>query len=177
LESAKFTADGRFYHGGVQPWHVNYRMAVTSSIGSDFSFSGYNSGAGNAGGCFLARVEATANSLFSGYYGALNVGTITTNGTGMVFNSASDVRLKTNIVDAADAGDLIDGMQVRSFDWRSDGSHQRYGFIAQELHEVAPEAVTVGDIWMVDPSKLVPLLVKELQGLRARVAALEAKLA
>jgi len=68
---------------------------------------------------------------------------------------------------------------VRSFKWNVDDSEQRYGFIAQELVEVAPEAVhqpedpdaTMG----VDYSKLVPMLVKELQSLRARVAELEGK--
>ncbi len=49
--------------------------------------------------------------------------------------------------------------------------------IAQELQSVAPEAVTEGDtetdMMGVDYSKLVPMLVKEIQSLRARVAQLE----
>jgi hypothetical protein len=68
-------------------------------------------------------------------------------------------------------------LQVRKFDWKSDGSHQRYGFIAQELVTVAPEAVHQPEdtekMMAVDYSKLVPMLVKEIQSLRARVAALE----
>ena len=62
------------------------------------------------------------------------------------------------------------------------GGHNRYGFIAQDLHAVAPEAVTAGDVgdeiekvWGVDYSKLVPMLIKEVQSLRKRVAELEAK--
>ena len=51
--------------------------------------------------------------------------------------------------------------------------------IAQELQTVAPEAVTEGeteeDMMSVDYSKLVPMLVKEIQSLRARVNALEAE--
>jgi hypothetical protein len=49
--------------------------------------------------------------------------------------------------------------------------------IAQELLEVAPEAVSQGeteDVMMgVDYSKLVPMLIKEIQSLRNRVAQLE----
>jgi hypothetical protein len=89
------------------------------------------------------------------------------------------LRLKENIQDAAPASALIDAIQVRQFDWKSDGSHQRYGFIAQELVTVAPEAVHApadpDEMMAVDYSKLVPLLVKELQSLRARVAQLESK--
>jgi hypothetical protein len=49
--------------------------------------------------------------------------------------------------------------------------------IAQELQTVAPEAVSTpensDDMMGVDYSKLVPMLVKEIQSLRARVAQLE----
>ena len=60
-------------------------------------------------------------------------------------------------------------------------THQSYGFVAQEEALVYADAVTQGDDgeeitrqWGRDDSKLVPLLVKEIQSLRARVAALEA---
>ena len=97
--------------------------------------------------------------------------------TGVAYNTTSDERLKENIVDAPSASDDIDAIQVRSFDWKADGSHQKYGMVAQELQSVAPEAVTEGetedDMMSVDYSKLVPMLVKEIQSLRARVAQLE----
>jgi hypothetical protein len=95
------------------------------------------------------------------------------------FNTTSDKRLKHAIVDAPDAANLIDALQVRSFKWKVDDTAQRYGFIAQELLEVAPEAVNVPEdedkMMGVDHSKLVPMLVKEVQSLRARVAQLEGK--
>lgn len=107
------------------------------------------------------------------------VGSITTNGTSTTYATSSDVRLKTNIVPAADAGGLLDAIEVVSFDWLA-GGHTDFGMIAQALHAIAPDAVNVGDdgaevekTWGVDYSKLVPLLVKEVQSLRARVAALE----
>ena len=107
------------------------------------------------------------------------VGSITTNGSATLYNVTSDHRLKENIVDAPDFGSLIDSIQVRSFDWKVDGSHQRAGFVAQELVTVAPEAVhqptDTEEMMAVDYSKLVPMLVKEIQSLRARVAQLETK--
>jgi hypothetical protein len=105
------------------------------------------------------------------------VGTISSTTTATAYNTSSDARLKENIADAEDAASLIDAIQVRSFDWKADGSHQRYGMVAQELLEVAPEAVSgdpeSDDMMGVDYSKLVPMLVKEIQSLRARVAQLE----
>jgi hypothetical protein len=105
------------------------------------------------------------------------VGTVSVTGSTTAYNTSSDQRLKENIVDAEDAGAKVDAIQVRKFDWIADGSHQDYGMIAQELQSVAPEAVS-GDadsdeMMGVDYSKLVPMLVKEIQSLRARVAQLE----
>jgi hypothetical protein len=105
------------------------------------------------------------------------VGTISSTITATAYNTSSDQRLKENITDASSASDDIDAIQVRSFDWKADGSHQKYGMVAQELQSVAPIAVT-GDadsdeMMGVDYSKLVPMMLKEIQSLRARVAQLE----
>jgi hypothetical protein len=123
-------------------------------------------------------ISSTIYAYFT--YAGLGVGSITQNGTtGVLYNITSDQRLKENIKDSNSASDLIDAIQVRQFDWKSDGSHQRYGFVAQELVSVAPEAVNQpadpDEMMAVDYSKLVPMLVKEIQSLRIRIAQLEAK--
>ncbi len=68
-------------------------------------------------------------------------------------------------------------MQVRQFDWKSNGQHQEYGMVAQELLPIAPDSIAQGeteeDMMGVDYSTLVPMLVKEIQQLRQRVAQLE----
>jgi hypothetical protein len=105
------------------------------------------------------------------------VGSISVTGSATSYNTSSDERLKENIADSDDAGSKVDAIQIRQFDWKADGLHQDYGVIAQELVEVAPEAVSEGDteeeMMGVDYSKLVPMLIKEVQSLRSRVAELE----
>ena len=104
-------------------------------------------------------------------------GSIKITGAATSFNTSSDERLKENIRDADDAGAKIDAIKIRQFDWKTSGEHQDYGFVAQELLPVAPEAVSEGytadDMMSVDYSKLVPTLVKEIQSLRRRVEELE----
>jgi hypothetical protein len=104
-------------------------------------------------------------------------GSISISGSTTSYNTTSDQRAKENIVDAPSASDDIDAIKVRSFDFKADGSHQKYGMVAQELSTVAPEAVSVPDdaeeMQSVDYSKLVPMMLKEIQTLRARVAQLE----
>jgi hypothetical protein len=128
----------------------------------------------------LAQNHSTANvggdyfTVF-GYNGSV-IGSVTQSGTtAVLYNVTSDQRLKENIVDAPDFGSVIDAIQVRQYDWKTDNTHQRAGFIAQELVTVAPEAVhqptDADEMMAVDYSKLVPMLVKEIQSLRKRLAA------
>jgi hypothetical protein len=160
----------------------NLLVGTTSSFGKVVaSQSGsadvFYAGIGASGSAFT--VAGTASTMTVGYFVTSSglAGSITCSGTATSYNTSSDVRLKHDIVDAPDAASLIDAIQVRSFKWNADNSEQRYGFVAQELVTVAPEAVhrpvNSEDMMAVDYSKLVPMLVKELQSLRARVAQLE----
>ena len=115
------------------------------------------------------------------YVQGVEKGSITSDGSTVAYNTSSDRRLKDNIAPAADAGAVIDAIEVVQHDWKV-GGHTRFGVIAQDLNAVAPEAVSAGDdgeeierTWGVDYSKLVPMLIKEIQSLRARVAQLESK--
>ena len=129
---------------------------------------------GNAYG--LGVNTGSGNQIFF-YLNNANKGSIISNASGTAYNTTSDQRLKENIADADDAGSKIDSIQVRQFDWKEDGSHQDYGMVAQELQIVAPEAVSAledpNEMMGVDYSKLVPMLIKEIQSLRNRVEQLE----
>jgi hypothetical protein len=154
-------------------------------VGTTVTGPGAQSGVAIAGGAtssdvYIRHANGTASgAVYAAFiYNTSQVGSITQNGTSQVlYNISSDQRLKENIVDADDAGSKIDAIQVRQYDWKADGAHQDYGMIAQELQAVVPEAVS-GDadseeMMGVDYSKLVPMLIKEIQSLRNRVAQLE----
>ena len=131
----------------------------------------------DSGTCVFLRRNTADGEVQTFYKDTSKVGSISVTSSATAYNTSSDRRLKDNIVDAPSASDDIDAIQVRSFDWKADGSHQKYGMVAQELQSVAPDAVSEGDteedMMGVDYSKLVPMLVKEIQSLRARVAQLE----
>jgi hypothetical protein len=129
---------------------------------------------------YLGHPTGTATgSAYMGFlYNGTLIGSITQSGTtAVLYNLTSDARLKTNIADAPLGN--IDDVKVRSFDWKSDGSHVEYGFIAQELVEVAPYAVhqpqDPEEMMAVDYSKLVPMMIKEIQDLKQRIKTLENK--
>ena len=133
--------------------------------------------AAGTGGVIIQNSATTGVPLSFRNTSASQIGSVSTTNTATAYNTSSDQRLKDNIADADDAGSKIDAIQVRKYDWKADGSHQDYGMVAQELLEVAPEAVSVPEdseeMMGVDYSKLVPMMLKEIQSLRARIAALE----
>jgi hypothetical protein len=157
----------------------NLLVGTTDNGGSNTGgFELYN-GVG-ASRLYIGHVTGTASGVgyaVFNYNGSL-IGSITQSGTtAVLYNVTSDQRLKTNIVDAPSGN--IDQIKVRSFDWIADNSHQTYGMVAQELLEVAPYAVhqpqNPEEMMAVDYSKLVPMMIKEIQDLKAEVNQLKAK--
>jgi len=147
---------------------VTANLSLSSTDLQNVNCSVMKNGTNNTGGAYIRFIN----------YLDATIGSITqSTSTAVLYNVTSDQRLKENIQDADSASSLIDSLQVRKFDWKSDSTHQRYGFVAQELVTVAPEAVhqptDTEEMMAVDYSKLVPMLVKEIQSLRVRVAQLE----
>ncbi len=86
----------------------------------------------------------------------------------IAWNTTSDRRLKNNIANTHfGINDLIK-IQVRDYVYKADTSKTMVtGFIAQELYEIFPNAVTkpakAEKMWSVDYGKVTPLLVKAIQ--------------
>ena len=96
------------------------------------------------------------------------------------FSSSSDRRLKNNIVNTHFGINDLMRIQVRDYVYKADASNTlTTGFIAQELYEIFPNAVTrpanEEDMWSVDYGKVTPLLVKAVQDLNIKIEALEAE--
>ncbi len=128
-------------------------------------------------------MEPTA-SVSSGLYflsfvgNGTSAGSIEYTGTGVKYNESSDRRLKENIVPTHFS--LSDLMKIEVCDYNFKNSiNQCTGFIAQDLYQIYPVAVSVGGDdankkpWAVDYSKLTPLLTKSIQELNNKVEKLE----
>jgi hypothetical protein len=116
------------------------------------------------------------------------IGAININSTnnGVIYLTSSDRRLKTNIANLTTSGTFIDALKPRTFNWINNDTSDT-GFIADELQAVVPQAVTGTPnavdaegkpvYQMADSSnpEMMANIVAELQSLRKRVAALEAK--
>lgn len=83
----------------------------------------------------------------------------------------SDRKLKTNIRPTdVSAVDLINRLNLMQYDWKSNGSHEQIGLIAQELREVLPELTTeYDDALRIKYIDFIPYLLKAIQELSKEV--------
>ncbi|MFN8206740.1 MAG: tail fiber domain-containing protein [Bacteroidales bacterium] len=93
----------------------------------------------------------------------------------------SDFNLKQNIKTTSRDLETLLKMKVRDFNWKGEKSGKiETGFVAQELFEVYPEAVSVpskpNGHWMVNKANLIPLMVKSIQDQQAIINAQDEKI-
>jgi hypothetical protein len=146
---------------------------------------------------------ATSSTIQAFYNSNGLVGTIATSGSGTSYNTLSDYRLKEDLKDF-NGLEMISNIAVYDHKWKVDDSRS-YSVLAHELQKVLPQAVSgekdateeyeasseildlEGNVIKeaviitravhqgVDYSKIVPLLIKSIQELTAKVKILENK--
>ena len=139
---------------------------------------------GNNAPLYVAQtVNCATSTLINFGDSGSTVGSISTNGTTTAYNTSSDYRLKENVTPTWDATTRLKQLNPVRFNFIADADTTVDGFLAHEVQSVVPEAITgthneVDDdgnpVYQgIDQSKLVPLLVKTIQELEARIVALE----
>jgi hypothetical protein len=156
---------------------------------------------GGGGNAFIAQSSDTSVGYAMQYMNAINgasgeryfafyrddsqIGTITLNGTTNVqYNTSSDYRLKENIEPMTGSIARLKQIKPSTFNFISEPDRSCEGFIAHELGEVVPNAVSGkkdamrddGEKIMpqgVDFGRVVPLLVSALQEAVERIEVLE----
>jgi len=109
---------------------------------------------------------------------------VTTSGAGTAYNVTSDYRVKENIVELENALDRVSQLHPIRYN-RIGSSTVIDGFLAHEVAEVVPEAVTgakdeVDENGMpllqgLDQTKVIPILVAAIQELKQRIEDLEGR--
>ena len=145
----------------------------------------------NGTALYVARNDSTGSLVSFNYNGGGQIADITTNGSSVSYGTGSDYRLKENITTLTNAITRLKNLKPSRFNFLKTPSITQDGFIAHEVQEVVPEAVTgvkdevrtedgdmgqkKGDPVMqsLDVAKLVPLLTAAVQELITKVETLE----
>jgi Chaperone of endosialidase len=178
--SARMTIDssGRLIIGSTSPAYSSVRLGVNfTGAGSEYGM-GLNAATLNTG---TQWIEFTSGSVGS----ATARGSIDWSGSAVRYNTSSDYRLKENIVEISDGIERLKQLKPSKFNFIEYPDKTVDGFIAHEVHDIIPEAVS-GEkdavnsdgkpIYQgIDQSKIVPLLTAALKEAIAKIETLEAK--
>lgn len=177
--TAKFTATTTeaVLNGTGLPNANGNPTVFSMSMGS----SGWYASSSGANNYWNHSVNGTVYNL---RYQGSTIGSIVINSTNVAYNTTSDYRLKENVQPLTGALARVALLKPCTYTWKSNGETSE-GFIAHELQEVVPLAVSgvkdaldeEGKIKPqgVDTSFLVATLTAAIQELTARLEALEAK--
>ena len=153
------------------------RMRITSAgivcIANTAGLGGTLSVANTSGNSGIAVKDAQGNGSLMKFINSSGseIGSITTNGFTTAYNVSSDYRLKQDLKDYSGL-DLINEIKTYDYEWKANNSRM-YGVLAHELQEVIPYAVAGEkdgeNMQGVDYSKIVPILVKAIQELKAEL--------
>ena len=137
----------------------------------------------NTANLYLYKRFATNNDIYARFAVKGDVTGSITRGGGLtvLYNTTSDARLKENVKTTRyGIADLMK-IAVKDYNYIVDKKTSQTGFIAQELHKIYPEAVSVGgndaktNPWGVDYAKITPLLVKAIQDQQAEIEKLKSQ--
>lgn len=144
---------------------LGFTTASTMTLTSDGNF-------------WVPKASATFNTLYQ-YQASCSTGLTSDASGGINGCVASDSRLKTDILYAVTRPGLIDQLKPTFYKWKGKNKDKKthYGFIAQDVAEVFPDAVVPagGAMRGLDSNALIAITVSELQSLRHRVATLEGR--
>ena len=167
-----FGTRGTFYNNAFQ---TNYMMHCASSATN----LGFTRGPSDSSPLTFNAGDRT---------GATNaIGSITLTSAGTSYNTTSDYRLKENEEKISNAIDRLKNLKPIRFNWILEPEEEKVdGFLAHEVAEVVPEAVTGekdaidykgdDDLQMLENSKLVPLLTAALQQAIDKIELLEQRI-
>jgi hypothetical protein len=148
------------------------QLQVTAQLAGYVAYIQNTNGTATSHGLIIQAGSTTtsgANLVVFTKPGGTTLGAITQSNVGYVtYTSASDRRLKNNILNTHFGISDLMKIQVRDYVYKADASKtQVTGFIAQELYEVFPNAVSkpakAEEMWSVDYGKVTPLLAKAIQ--------------
>jgi len=170
-----------YNHGGTAVIQLN-SYADSTIIGQGLLFTA------QAASAITIASTASAAHVYTAYdfrkADGSSVGNIAVGTSSTAYNTSSDYRLKENVDYTWDATTRLKQLKPARFNFISDETNNLVdGFIAHEVSSVVPEAIsgTKDEVDAddnpkyqgIDQSKLIPLLVKTIQELEARITALE----
>ena len=157
--SATGTATASTYLAGDNSWKTISGFSTADDTSTDSTY--YPTFVTTAGG-------STAKTSSTKLYFNPSTGTL----SATIFNSLSDIELKTNVIDIESGLDIIEKINPVEFEWKDNGK-KSFGVIAQDIEKILPDLVSTAENKSVNYSGLIAFLIKSVQELSAKIKQIE----
>jgi hypothetical protein len=163
--------------------HINRTSFAENSSGISLRDDGLIQATRSAGDPLSLRRTTNYGQMIAMRYGTSStvVGSVDVNAAGITYLTVSDRRLKDNIELLTGGTEKLMAMNPVTHTWieRPEAGTVQ-GFIAQEMFEVCPEAVSGtpdgAEMMSMDYGRITPVLVAALQDAHKKIAELETRL-
>jgi hypothetical protein len=110
------------------------------------------------------------------YVGALGTGTVYSNAGFLTNTNPSDRRLKTSIIPLTYGLSDILKLNPVSYNWKDGTNGKQFGFIAQEVQEIMPDAVKQGEYLGLEKDAIYSALVNAIKEQQAQINELKSQI-
>ena len=197
IEMTHTNPNMKFFTGTTERMRIdssgNLLVGTTDSNPADDATAGYglayNIGFGgsllvksNNNATVTLNRTASDGDILSFRKDGTTVGSVSVTASATSYSTTSDRRLKTDIQPITNATDKLMAMNPVTHKWKADPEAGAvHGFIAQEMQEIIPEAVSGTpdgeEMMSMDYGRITPVLVAALQDAHKKIEALEERLA
>ena len=147
----------------------NLRVGISNSVPANNTEAGFLAGPSGASGGYGSAFIQIPNNASNGYgmlgfyAGSTLLGNITKTGSNScAYNTSSDYRLKENVVEMDGAIDRVKLLQPKRFNFIAAPEDTVDGFIAHEVSDIVPEAITgVKDEMQEEEYEVTPAVLDE----------------
>jgi len=181
IERMRVTYDGNVYIGKTSANRTDNGFAYSVGTNNDDGTLILTNARSSGGSALEINRSNSDGNAIAFYRAGTSKGTITVNSSGTTYNTTSDIRLKTDINPISDATDKLINMNPVTHKWKEDPDGDTvHGFIAQEMQNIAPEAVhgePDGEQMMgMDYGRITPIIVAALQDAIEEINTLKQKI-
>jgi len=133
-----------------------------ATVGSRLRTTGVLNLTTNGASALVIRRNNLVGNIQSFYRGSTVVGSISVSQSSTSYNTSSDYRLKENVVELTGATDRLKQLNPSRFNFIEDADTTVDGFLAHEVADVVPEAVTgEKDAMMEEEYEVTPEVLDE----------------
>ena len=136
VQRMRITSGGDVLINLTGPITSRYSTLIGTTLSNNYSWFASNDS------LYVQRPNGTNGNAITFFRASVLTGSISLSGSATAYNTSSDYRLKENVVEMTGALDRVSQLKPSRFNFIADADKTVDGFLAHQVQEIVPEAIT-----------------------------------